>query len=143
MEMTPGIFTDYAVVERAVVEAHERFKIEMVAYDRWNAAEVTTRLVAAGVPMQEFIQGPKSYHPAMCEFERAYLSGALAYGVDPVLTWCASNLIVRTDQNLNLAPDKKKSSDKIDDIAALLMAFGAKMGEEPEPEPAFQCFFVG
>jgi phage terminase large subunit-like protein len=143
MEQTPGEITDYAVVERAVMEAHQKFKIERIAYDRWNAAELTGRLVASGVPLQEFIQGPKTYHPAMCEFERAYLSGALAYGTDPILTWCASNLIVRTDVNLNMAPDKKKSSDKIDDIAALLMAFGARMGEEPDPEPEYQCFFVG
>jgi len=40
------------------------------------------------------------------------------------LTWNASNIITRTDQNMNTAPDKKKSPDKIDDMVALLMAFG-------------------
>ena len=60
----------------------------------------------------------------MQEFERAYVSGNFHYGHDPVLTWNASNLVTRTDQNMNTAPDKKKSSDKIDDMVALLMAFG-------------------
>lgn len=41
-----------------------------------------------------------------------------------ILNWCASNLIARRDDNMNMAPDKKRSADKIDDLAALLMAIG-------------------
>jgi HK97 family phage portal protein len=49
--------------------------------------------------MVEFIQGPKSYHPAMQELERKYRPGKLAHGGDPVLAWCASNLVPRYDAN--------------------------------------------
>ena len=75
--------------------------------------------------MQEFIQGTKSYHPAMKALEEHYISGKLSHGNDPILNWCASNLIARTDQNMNTAPDKKKSADKIDDMASFLMSIGA------------------
>jgi phage terminase large subunit-like protein len=47
-----------------------------------------------------------------------------------VLNWCASNLIARTDQNMNTAPDKKKAPEKIDDIVALLMAIGVLLSAE-------------
>jgi phage terminase large subunit-like protein len=60
----------------------------------------------------------------MQNFERSYMTGAFRHGNDPVLTWCASNLVARTDVNLNMAPDKKKSADKIDDMVALLMGIG-------------------
>ncbi|MGE8248265.1 MAG: hypothetical protein ACN6PO_03490, partial [Stenotrophomonas bentonitica] len=43
------------------------------------------------------------------------------------LNWCASNLIAVKDGNLNMKPDKKRSPDKIDDMAALLMAIGLSM----------------
>ncbi|MCL6557187.1 MAG: hypothetical protein K6U74_00010 [Firmicutes bacterium] len=124
IEQTKGEITDYGVVAAAIIEACERFNVQGIGYDQWNAAQLVAKLEAENIPMQIFIQGPKSYHPAMQEFERAYVSGNFHYGHDPVLTWNASNLVTRTDQNMNTAPDKKKSSDKIDDMVALLMAFG-------------------
>ncbi len=124
LEQTEGDVTDYAVIEAAVLEARERFNVQEIAFDSWNARDLVNRLVSADVPMIEFVQGPKSYHPAMQALEMAYISGNLIHGGDPVLTWCASNLVARKDQNLNLAPDKKRSADKIDDMAALLMAIG-------------------
>lgn len=124
LEETEGEVTDYAVIEAAVLDAVERFNVQSIAFDRWNASEMVGRLIAAEVPMVEFVQGPKSYHPAMTELERKYIAGNLAHGGDPVLTWCASNLIARRDVNLNMAPDKRKSAEKIDDMTALLMAVG-------------------
>jgi phage terminase large subunit-like protein len=124
IEQTKGDVIDHNVIAAAIIEANERFDIRGIGYDQWNAAQLVAKLEAENVPMQMFIQGPKSYHPAMQEFERAYISGNFRYGHDPVLTWNASNIITRTDQNMNTAPDKKKSPDKIDDMVSLLMAFG-------------------
>lgn len=124
--------TDYDAIEACILEANANFDLQMVGYDSWNAKQLTQKLIAAGVPMQEFIQGPKSYHPAMQALEAAYVDGNLAHGNDPVLNWCASNLIARTDQNMNTAPDKKKAPEKIDDMVALLMGIGVMLGAEDE-----------
>jgi phage terminase large subunit-like protein len=132
LEQTDGEVTDYAVIEKAVLEACERFNVQMIAFDSWNAREMVGRLIEAEVPMIEFIQGTKSYHPAMQELEIAYVGKTLVHGGDPVLTWCASNLVARRDQNLNMAPDKKRSAEKIDDMCALLMAVGISMGAEAD-----------
>lgn len=115
---------DYAPIEEKVIEAHEQFQLVSVGYDGWNASQTAQRLSDAGVAMEQFIQGPKSYNPAMQALEIAYLNGRLAHGNDPVLNWNASNLIARVDQNLNCAPDKKKAAEKIDDMCALLMGVG-------------------
>jgi len=132
---TEGNVTDYAVIEADVVDLAERFDLQSLAYDKWNASDLVNRLVAHGLPMIEFIQGPKSYHPAMQALERAYIAGKFAHGGDPCLSWCASNIVSRRDQNLNMAPDKKRSADKIDDMTALLMAIGVMHGEQEEQEP--------
>lgn len=134
LEQTDGDVTDYAIVERAVLDAMAQFDVQLIAFDSWNATELVSRLLAADVPMVEFIQGPKSYHPAMQELERLYISGKLAHGGDPVLGWCAANLVARRDVNLNMAPDKKKSADKIDDMTALLMAIGISATEAPSTD---------
>jgi phage terminase large subunit-like protein len=141
MEQTPGDVTDYAVIEAAVLEAKERFNLQAVAFDRWNATEVCGRLIGAAVPMIEFVQGPKSYHPAMQELERCYIAGNLAHAGDPVLAWCAANLVARRDVNLNQAPDKKRSADKIDDMTALLMAVGVSL-TPAEQEPAYDMLIL-
>jgi len=100
-----------------------------LAGDPWNGRQTYGELIEEGFDVVEFIQGARSYHPVMQEFERVYYSGQFAHGGDPVLKWCASNLIIRYDVNLNMAPDKKRAPEKIDDMVALLMAFGALLSE--------------
>ncbi|HWU69211.1 MAG TPA: terminase TerL endonuclease subunit [Stenotrophobium sp.] len=134
IEATPGDVIDYEVIEARIREDVERFNPTLIAFDRWNAVDLVNRLTKDELPMIEFVQGPKSYHPAMQELERLYLAGKLVHGGDPVLQWCASNLVVRYDANMNMAPDKKRSPEKIDDMAALLMAIGVSQGE-PEDAP--------
>ena len=134
IEQTEGAVIDNDVVEARILEDCARFNVQAVHYDPWNAKRLVAKLEAAGIKMEPFIQGPKSYHPAMQEFERAYMAGNFSHGGDPVLTWCASNLVTRTDQNNNNAPDKKKSPDKIDDAVAMLMAFGGWVSEQTDDD---------
>ncbi len=122
--ITDGDAVDYDVIERDVLEYAQRFKPQEIAFDAWNAQQLCNNLIGQGLPMVEFVQGPKSYHPAMQALEKAYIEGRLAHGDNPVLNWNASNLIARKDINNNMAPDKKRAPDKIDGIVALLMAMG-------------------
>lgn len=129
-----GEHTDYAEVELLVRAQADLFNPKWIAYDKWNAMEIATRLDADGYPMIEFAQNTKSFHPAMQALERAYMAGNLAHGDDPVLTWCASNIVAYRDVNMCMKPDKRNSADKIDDMVALLMAFGvAQQAEEIKP----------
>ncbi|WP_102945678.1 terminase TerL endonuclease subunit [Stenotrophomonas sp. VV52] len=127
IEVTDGEVTDYTVVESRIREDIERFNPVAIGYDRWNVQEISQRLLADGHPLIEFNQTTKNYHPAMQELERAYISKSIQHGNDPVLNWCASNLIAVKDGNLNMKPDKKRSPDKIDDMATLLMGIGLSM----------------
>jgi phage terminase large subunit-like protein len=45
------------------------------------------------------------------------------------------------DVNENKAPDKRRSSEKIDDMTALLMAIGTAIAEE-QSAPQYRVFFV-
>lgn len=140
MKQTPGDAIDTRVIEADIMQLISGLDIQNVAFDRWNAQDLVQRLVEQDVPMVEFVQGPKSYHPAMQALEVAYIKRQLVHGGDPVLTWCASNLVARYDVNLNMAPDKKRSADKIDDMAALLMAFGAM--EVEDEDAGMASFFM-
>ena len=133
---TDGDVTDYAVIERDILTLCEQHAPQAIAFDPWNATDLVNRLLAKGLPMLQFRQGTRSFHPAMQELERAYTGRNLRHGGDPVLSWCASNLVARLDENLNSAPDRKRSADKIDDMVALLMAFGVSQSATQTAGPA-------
>lgn len=119
-----GEIIDYDMVKRDILEDYGRFSHRKIGYDPWNAASVANDLAAEGLPIEQFIQGPKSYHPAMQAFERAYMSGRLNHAGHPVLRWNFANMVARRDVNMNMAPDKKRSADKIDGGQCVLMGFG-------------------
>ena len=132
IKQTPGNMADYAVIENDLLELYERFDIQKIAYDPWNAADLVNRLVDQGLPMVQFIQGGKSYHPAMQHAERKYKSGKLSHGGDTLLRWALGNVVPRYDANMNQSPDKKRSPEKIDPACALFMACGAFISENDE-----------
>ena len=137
LKVTDGNVTDYEVVKRDILAALEEFRPARVGYDSWNAMALVNQLVEADVPGVEFVQfvqGTKSYHPAVQAAEAAYMGGRLSHGGDPVLAWCAANVVMKQDDNLNNAPSKKRSAEKIDDFCAFLMSLGVSMenGEAPK-----------
>lgn len=127
IEEIEGETIDQRPIKATILDWRDRIGLELLASDPWNSGQLVGELIEDGLECREFIQGPKSYHPVMQEFERIYLRGEFAHGNDPVLKWCASNLVARRDVNLNMAPDKKRAPEKIDDMVALLMALGAMM----------------
>lgn len=137
---TEGDVADYDHIERDVLEDWKEFQPRKVAYDPWNATQLVTRLQNHGLELEIFIQGPRSYHPAMQALEVAYTTGKFAHGGNPVLRWNAANLVPRYDVNMNMAPDRKRSADKIDGMAALLMAFGVAAREVEESDDAAGFF---
>lgn len=123
---------DYDAIFNIILHTKRVYNLQKVGYDDWNAKQILKKLQDEQVPMEEFRQGPKTYHPAMKLLEEIYTTNRLHHGGDPVLAWNASNLVSRTDQNMNNAPDKKKSADKIDDMVALIMALGKSIDETGE-----------
>lgn len=122
LTVTPGDVTDYGFVERDVRWAMAQFQVKAIGFDRWNAQDLCNRLTDDGAPMMEVRQGAASLSGPMKELDRLYLGGLLDHGGDEVLGWCAANVVARRDPNDNLAPDKRKSGEKIDDYVALLNA---------------------
>lgn len=127
---TPGDVVDYDLIERDIVADFERFNPSKVGYDPWNAQQLSSKLAMQGLPLEIFIQGTRSYHPAMQALEVAYTTGRLNHGGHPVLRWNAANLVPRYDVNMNMAPDRKRSADKIDGIVTLAMCFGLAVADD-------------
>jgi len=123
IEPTPGNVVDYDFIEYQIREDAKRFKIKEIAFDPWNATSVSNHLIDDGLNLVEFRQGFITFNPAMKALEVAIQQRLIAHGGNPVLAWMADNLVVRMDPAGNMKPDKEKSTEKIDGIVALIMAY--------------------
>jgi phage terminase large subunit-like protein len=121
---TPGNITDYEFIRSTVHEVAERYQLEQVAYDRWNATQLVTQLTDDGIDMVPFGQGFASMAAPTKSFEAKVVGRTLAHGGHPVLRWMAQNVSIRLDPAGNMKPDKSTSGEKIDGIVAAIMAIG-------------------
>jgi phage terminase large subunit-like protein len=144
LTLVPGNYVDYAYVVQDVVEMLGDCEVKQVAYDRWRMDLFRKELDAIGVelPLVPHGQGFKDMAPALDTLEAELLNGRLRHGMNPVLTMCAANAVVRMDEAGNRKLDKHKASGRIDGMVALAMAFGSIAKEEAEPAPEYSMFFV-
>lgn len=131
---TPGNVIDYEFILAEIDELAQRYDIREIAFDRWGAAQIQTKLQVMGGEdwLIQFGQGFASMNAPTKELERLIGGGRLAHGGNPVLTWMAGNVVASKDAAGNIKPDKAKSSEKIDGIVALIMALDRATREKPD-----------
>lgn len=128
IKATPGNVVDYRVIRADIQALGERFAVQEIGFDPWNATQLATQLGEEdGFVMVEMRQGARTLSEP-CKFvEGLVLEGQLAHGGHAVLRWMASNAVVKADVNENIQPDKARSSERIDGIVAGIMATGRAM----------------
>lgn len=135
---TPGRTISYDFVARFMRDIFDRCDVRAIAFDRYNMKFLRPCLTRAGFSDEElekfieFGQGYVSMSPAIRELETRLLQKNLKHGGHPVLTMCAANAAVITDDANNRKFTKKKSTGRIDGLVALAMAVGV-IPAEPEP----------
>lgn len=130
IKLTRGNVVDYDVIRDDVNLAGQQFDIRQIAIDRWNSTQLQTQLKGDGFDVVPFGQGFASMSAPSKELEKLILAKDIRHGNQPVLNWCASNVMVEMDAAGNIKPSKKKSSEKIDGIVSLIMAIGLAMVDE-------------
>jgi phage terminase large subunit-like protein len=131
--LTPGNIIDYAFILAQIEQDAKEYTIAELAFDRWGSQKITTDLQEIGFEVEgkkslvQFGQGFASMSAPTKEVERMVLAGELAHGGNPVLTWMASNVAIKSDPAGNAKPDKEKSTERIDGVVALIMAVGRAM----------------
>lgn len=125
--LTEGDVVDYDRVRADINELRDRYNVREVAADRWNATQLLTQLQGDGFGVVAFGQGFQSMTAPTKELLALVQSGRLEHGGHPVLRWMASVFATEQDAAGNLKPSKRKSTDRIDGVVALIMALGRAM----------------
>ena len=139
---TPGNVIDYAFIQAQIYKDAERYDVAFagnynrevgeggLAIDRWNATETAVKLEYEGIPVVLFGQGFASMSAPSKELERLALCNGFHNGGHPVLRRHAQVVAVSTDPANNIKPAKDKSTERIDGIAAMVMALGIAMKDK-------------
>jgi hypothetical protein len=80
-------------------------------------------------------QGFASLTAPSRQLEKLVIGQQLRHGGNPVLRWMASNVAAETDAAGNIKPSKKRSTERIDGIVALIMAL-SRLIVNPEMPPS-------
>ena len=143
---TPGNVIDYAWIEKDILDAAKQYQLCQIGFDSWNAQATATRIMDElnptgnedGFQMVEVRQGAKSFNEPAKDLLVHVMTEKVRHGGHPVLRWCADNLVMRSDPNGNVAPDKEKATEKIDGMVALIMAWGRAMFGNDETQSVYE-----
>jgi phage terminase large subunit-like protein len=134
---TPGDGVDYEFIHRDILQLGERFNIQEIGFDPYNAWDISGRLGNDdGFQMREVRQGYLTLSEPTKEFERMVVTGELDHGQNPVSHWMASNAVIRKDPAGNIKPDKERATAKIDGIVAAIIALVCVLVHEEQPAAA-------
>lgn len=134
IETTPGNVTDWLFVTDRICQIAKDYNLREIAFDRYGARDVATRLQAEGMTLIPWGQSYLDMSPACKRVEQLALEERLRHGGHQVLRWNVDCCSVATDAAGNIKPVKPprlKSSKRIDGVVAMAMACGAHMRTEP------------
>lgn len=139
LETTPGDVIDYSAIKAAVIGDCRHFSMQRVSYDRMFAGQLVQDLEADdGIAIAPVAQTFMGLSPACKELERLIGSRSLRHGGHPVLRWMASVVEVKNDGLDNIRPvkpDRRKSSQRIDGIQAMVTALDGIVRTPVEEKP--------
>ncbi|WP_345264715.1 terminase large subunit [Nocardioides nanhaiensis] len=144
LRTTPGNVTDYAYVRQSMNEDADLFDVQSVAFDRWNASQLTIDLTDDGFQMVKLGQGFASMSAPLKECKRLLMTGQksgvpmVRHGGNDVMTWMTDNLAVATDAAGNVKPDKANAADKIDGWSAFVNAMSEAMAGTAPKKSAYE-----
>jgi phage terminase large subunit-like protein len=134
LKATPGdVLDEDYVVDRMIADA-DRFKVQKMYYDPWQASAIALRLQNENAPVEPFRQTVTNFNEPVSWLEKAISKGILNHQNEEILRWMAGNVAMRTNSTGLKMPDKQHSREKIDGIVVLCMCIAGYLnsiaGEE-------------
>jgi len=126
---TDGAEIDYRQILADVIEINHKTPVEECPIDPHGATALSHDLDDEGFTPITVTQNYTNLSDAMKELEAAVMSGRFHHDGNPIMTWCASNVIGKTLPGNDdvVRPIKQGTENKIDGVVALIMAVGRAM----------------
>ncbi len=135
LSLIPGNAINNAYVRRKVNELSKVFRLRQIAFDRFNASEISVQLEMDGFEMVSFGQGFRSMSSPIKSLERSVLDNQIRHNGCPMLRNSVAYAAVVYDDAGNVKLTKKLSTKRIDPLVALVMGFDLATINKPKPMP--------
>jgi len=142
LHVTEGPTTDYDEIQESVKRDCHDDGIQSVAYDKRFAEQMAQHLIGAGVDMVDQPQGFQ-LNEAIKRKGTLIANGELCHGSNEILTWMASNYVLRHGMRGEVRPDKERASEKIDGQVAIDMALALWVRQPTVVEKDYQMIVIG
>jgi phage terminase large subunit-like protein len=130
LRVTEGNIADFDLIEREVRALCDASGVRELAYDQHHAEQMAQHLKGQGITVVPMSQG-FNLNESLNNFADLVVSHRLVHDGNPLLDWTASNAVIRHGHRNDIRLDKDDANDKIDPIAALVMA-NARVIVQPE-----------
>lgn len=133
LTVTDGEIIDYDVIKNDVVCSNDVRPFSAFGFDPWSANQFAQILQDKHyISIFEMPQRTSVLSEPMKWIEAFLKSGRLHHDGNPILSWCISNIVAKTDANDNVFPRKPSPEKKIDGGLALIMALALALKEEED-----------
>jgi phage terminase large subunit-like protein len=107
----------------SLIEDCGLFGVQTVAYDQYNALQLSEMLGKEGIIAAKMPQNQSNFNEPIREFLKLMNEVRLCFPPSRLMRWAANNAKVSRDRQDRWMFDKAKSDDKIDPLVAMVMAF--------------------
>lgn len=132
---TPGTTIDYDFIEADILDHCQQYDVQSISFDPWDSTQLVNNLEAENILMIQQRQGWQSQNEPTKKLEELIISDRFRHDGNRILTWMADNIAVREDPAGNIKPDKKRSSEKIDGIVAIINALARWINNDEGDDP--------
>ena len=120
------IKVDYSEITQWFLDMREKYSIGIlwVGFDPWCANYWQDEMKSHGFMLEKVVQGPQTMSQPMKELEAELKAHRVNYNANPVLEWCLTNTVIKTDENDNIRPVKGRNQRRrVDGTFSLIDAY--------------------
>ena len=124
LKLTEGNVMDDREISEFIKGQCEKYDVQEVGYDAYNAASMVARLHDYGIPVKKVGQGMAVLNNPSKYIEKLILNKQIKHNGNPFVGWQLGNCEVYTDVNGNIKVRKNEADQaaKVDGIIALIIA---------------------
>ena len=109
-------------VVKYIQEIEKHITIAVCAYDPYHANQLKIECKKEGIRMRPVRQGLSAFAEPTAVLEHLILTKQCVIDDNPVIRWCFSNVLIKTDENENKKPVKSGQNNKIDIVVAMIQS---------------------
>jgi phage terminase large subunit-like protein len=132
---TDGEVTDYDAIEDQLrVDAAQLENLAEIAFDPWQATQLSSHMLDEGLPMIEVRQTVANLSEPMKQLQAIVLQRKLTHDASPAMDWMISNVVCHYDAKDNIYPRKERPENKIDGPVAAITGLARLIAAKPSAD---------